>query len=85
MGQVFASCGHEVFGERILAGFFWKSFSREGHRATSYGVLCPECETWYRANNLILDTEKERLDWLRLDRTVKHKRIGKRGRRKEKV
>ena len=83
MGHIFATCGHEVFGERAFTGFYVKYHTKEGQRALSYRVVCPECEKWYRKNNLILDTEKERQDWLRLDKTVKHKRIGKRGRRKE--
>lgn len=48
MGQVFASCGHEVFDEQCWKGYYWLGMSG-GEPALSYGNLCPTCVPVYRA------------------------------------
>ena len=49
MGEVYATCGHRVFGEDVFKGYFWRQWSRECEPELSYGSLCSKCVPIYRA------------------------------------
>jgi len=66
MGKVTACCGHEVKGDDISRGYFWKQWSRECEPELSYGNLCSECvpiyhaveaKDWEEADKLLANTE----------------------------
>ena len=64
MGQVFASCGHEIVNypeDEVCLSIM--SVSRDGKRAVSYGSYCKVCAEDYLAWGLVLRNTKEEQDW----------------------
>ena len=77
MGQIQATCGHEISVEWAFGGqsdITTKAFTREGYRATSYQTVCPACKEFYTKEKLILYTKQEEYAWLRIKRTRNGKR-----------
>lgn len=70
MGAMRATCGHEINGAWLQQGAVCvKEYSREGNKAISYRVLCPDCLANYEKAKLVLKTEGEKNRWLGLKRT----------------
>lgn len=61
MGQIFACCGHEVFGEQAFTGYVWRGYDCESDDgvAMCYGNICPKCIDVYNAVESTGDTEKD--------------------------
>lgn len=65
MATITATCGHGIAMDWAKQGaVFIKDYSREGERAISYRVLCPECLATHEKAKLVLHNESEKQKWL---------------------
>jgi len=65
MGQVFASCGHEIVNypeDEVCLSMM--EYDREGERVVLYGSFCKPCAKMYEGFGIVLHTEQEKQDWL---------------------
>ena len=62
MNRNIYTCGH--VGEAVPATVNVKTITREGKHAIDTMTICDNCLIWYRKNNLIIDTNEQRLRWL---------------------
>jgi hypothetical protein len=68
MKMQIATCGHEVSSDWVFsdkASVHTRAYTREGYKAVSYMTVCEECKNFLRKIGKILDTEEERLEWMR--------------------
>ena len=73
MGKMTATCYHEVEVGWVTSGdgaITIKDYTRDGRRATSYRVVCPECKQWYAKEKQILYTKQDEKKWLRRGKNV---------------
>ena len=61
---IIASCGHKVEDIDDLHNVAIKDYARNFSKAVSYMSICQKCLEFYKKENLLLNTEKEELEWL---------------------
>jgi len=61
---IIASCGHKVEDFDDLHNIAVKEYVRDWSNAVAYRSVCKECLEFYKKENLLLNTEKEELEWL---------------------
>lgn len=73
MGQIIASCGHDITSEwfdRPDCHVITKGFTKENTRCTDHQVVCPTCRKQLEDNDQLLKTTQAQAEWLHPEQTT---------------